>query len=103
MGLIHVRVKNFLMKSLIFFFSDADNIRYGRPEASLEECTAAAETANALEFIEALPSGFNTNIGDQQIMLSGGQKQRIAIARAMLKQPQVRNSRGIQFTFFFSQ
>jgi ATP-binding cassette subfamily B protein len=67
----------------------ADNIRYGRPEATLDDCAAAAKTANALEFIEALPSGFNTAIGDQQIMLSGGQKQRIAIARAMLRQPRV--------------
>ena len=69
----------------------ADNIRYGRPEATLDDCTAAAKTANALEFIDALPSGFNTAIGDQQIMLSGGQKQRIAIARAVLRQPQVRD------------
>jgi ABC-type dipeptide/oligopeptide/nickel transport system ATPase subunit len=71
--------------------SCADNIRYGCPEATLDDCTAAAKTANALEFIEALPSRFNTAIGDQQIMLSGGQKQRIAIARAMLRQPQVRD------------
>jgi hypothetical protein len=71
------------------FLFFVDNIRYGCPEASLEECTTAAKTANALGFIEALPSGFNTSIGDQQIMLSGGQKQRIAIARAMIRQPQV--------------
>ncbi len=74
---------------LIFSFFLADNIRYGRPEATVDECTAAAKTANALDFIEALPSGFNTSIGDQQIMLSGGQKQRIAIARAMIRHPQV--------------
>ena len=74
---------------LNFSFFLADNIRYGRPEATVDECTAAAKTANALDFIEALPSGFNTSIGDQQIMLSGGQKQRIAIARAMIRHPQV--------------
>ncbi|KAL4522657.1 hypothetical protein Ndes2526B_g00998 [Nannochloris sp. 'desiccata'] len=74
---------------ILFNGSIMDNIRYGRPEATLEECTAAAKTANALDFIEALPSGFNTSIGDQQIMLSGGQKQRIAIARAMIRHPQI--------------
>ncbi len=79
----------------------ADNIRYGCPEATLEDCTAAAKTANALEFIDALPSGFNTAIGDQQIMLSGGQKQRIAIARAVLRQPRVRDfSENILFLTF---
>jgi ABC-type multidrug transport system fused ATPase/permease subunit len=76
--------------SLFLLSLCADNIRYGRPEATVEECTAAAKTANALDFIEALPSGFNTSIGDQQIMLSGGQKQRIAIARAMIREPQVK-------------
>ena len=81
----------------------ADNIQYGCPKATLEDCTAAAKTANALDSIDALPSGFNTAIGDQQIMLSGGQKQRIAIARAVLRQPQVRDfcKNAIQFFLTF--
>ena len=62
-----------------------DNIRYGRPEASDAEVMAAAEAACCRDFIEAMPSGFDTVVGDRGTRLSGGQRQRIAIARALLK------------------
>jgi ATP-binding cassette subfamily B (MDR/TAP) protein 1 len=66
-----------------------ENIKYGRPDATDEECKAAATVANASKFIDELPSGFDTPIGDQQIQLSGGQKQRIAIARAIVRNPKI--------------
>jgi ATP-binding cassette subfamily B protein len=62
-----------------------DNIRYGRPEASDAEVRNAAEAARCHDFIEALPKGFDTIVGDRGTKLSGGQRQRIAIARALLK------------------
>jgi len=73
----------------MFSRSHTDNIRYGKPSATLEECQRASTLANAAEFIEDLPSGIHTLIGEQQIQLSGGQKQRIAIARALVRNPQV--------------
>ena len=66
-----------------------DNIRYGRPTASNEEVIEAAKAANAFDFIEAFPDGFNTLVGEKGIQLSGGQKQRVAIARALLKSPKI--------------
>ncbi len=74
-----------------FLFSGTieENIRYGRPEASHEEVLEAAEQANALEFIEQLPEGFNTAVGERGGLLSGGQRQRISIARALLKRPTI--------------
>jgi ABC transporter fused permease/ATP-binding protein len=66
-----------------------DNIRYSRPDASDEEVRTAARDANALDFIEAFPDGFNTLVGEKGIQLSGGQKQRVAIARALLKSPKI--------------
>ena len=62
-----------------------DNIRYGRPEASNAEVMKAAKAARCHDFIEALPDGFSTIVGDRGLKLSGGQRQRIAIARALLK------------------
>jgi ATP-binding cassette subfamily B protein len=62
-----------------------ENIRYGRPEASDEEVWAAATAARCRSFIESLPAGLDTMVGDRGIRLSGGQRQRIAIARAFLK------------------
>lgn len=69
----------------LFHRSLMDNIRYGRLDASDEEVKAAAQKANAHLFIEDLPEGYNTLVGERGIKLSGGQRQRIAIARAILK------------------
>ncbi|MXQ12731.1 ABC transporter transmembrane domain-containing protein [Microvirga makkahensis] len=69
----------------IFAASVLDNIRYGRPEASEEEVRRAAELASAHGFIQALPQGYETLIGERGVTLSGGQRQRLAIARAILK------------------
>lgn len=67
----------------------AENIRYGRLEASQEELEAAAQAANAHEFIEQLPQGYATPVGERGVKLSGGQRQRVAIARAILKDPRI--------------
>ncbi|MGH7103472.1 MAG: ABC transporter ATP-binding protein [Acetobacteraceae bacterium] len=68
----------------LFHRSVWDNIRYGRPEASNQEVRAAARAAEAEEFIEALPEGYDTMVGERGMKLSGGQRQRLAIARAFL-------------------
>jgi len=70
---------------VMFAASVADNIRYGRPGASDADVRHAAEAAAALGFIEALPQGFDTPVGERGVRLSGGQRQRIAIARAILR------------------
>jgi ATP-binding cassette, subfamily B, bacterial MsbA len=66
-----------------------ENILYGRPDAIEEEVIAAARAANAYDFIEELPKGYDTIVGEKGILLSGGQRQRIAIARAILKRPKI--------------
>lgn len=71
-------------EALLFHRSIAENIAYGRPDATMQEIRHAAQQANALEFIEKLPQGFDTITGERGIKLSGGQRQRIAIARAIL-------------------
>lgn len=72
----------------VIFAADAmENIRYGRPDASDEEVRNAAEAAAAMEFIELLPEGEKSFLGERGVRLSGGQKQRIAIARAILRDP----------------
>jgi ATP-binding cassette subfamily B protein len=72
----------------VIFAEDAwTNIRYGRPDASDEEVRAAAEAAAAAEFLDQMPEGFNTQLGERGVTLSGGQRQRIAIARAVLRNP----------------
>jgi len=76
-------------ETLLFHASIADNIRFGRPEASDEEMFAAAGAAHAHEFIMAQQHGYNTVIGDRGSLLSGGQRQRIAIARATLADPSI--------------
>jgi ATP-binding cassette subfamily B protein len=65
----------------------AENIAYGKPDATAEEIVEAARRANIADFIEALPDGFETQVGERGARLSGGQKQRIAIARVFLKNP----------------
>ena len=69
---------------VIFAASVLDNVRYGRPTASREEALAACERAHALEFIERLPHGVDTPLGERGVTLSGGQRQRLSIARALL-------------------
>lgn len=71
-------------EALLFHRSIAENIAYGRPDATMDEIREAARRANALEFIERLPQGFDTITGERGIKLSGGQRQRVAIARALL-------------------
>ena len=71
-------------EALLFHRTIAENIAYGRPDATMDEIREAARQANALEFIERLPQGFDTVTGERGVKLSGGQRQRIAIARAML-------------------
>src|SRR5690606_32114192 len=73
--------------TLIFSADAMDNIRYGRLDASDEEVVQAARLAAAHEFIERLPQGYRTFLGERGVRLSGGQRQRIAIARALLKNP----------------
>jgi ABC-type multidrug transport system fused ATPase/permease subunit len=74
---------------VLFGRSILENIRYSRPEASDDEVRRAAEDANAWEFIERFPEGWNTQVGERGVQLSGGQRQRIAIARAMLRDPKL--------------
>jgi ATP-binding cassette subfamily B protein len=73
--------------AVIFSTSALENIRYGAPEASDEQVREAARAAFAHDFIEDLPEGYDTFLGERGVRLSGGQRQRIAIARAMLKNP----------------
>jgi ATP-binding cassette subfamily B protein len=65
------------------------NIRYGRPSASREEVEAAARAAHIHDFIQGLPDGYATGVGERGLKLSGGEKQRVAIARALLKDPAI--------------
>ena len=74
-------------EAVIFSGTALDNIRYGKPDASREAVIAAAEAAFAHEFIQELPQGYDTFLGERGVRLSGGQRQRIAIARAILKNP----------------
>jgi ATP-binding cassette subfamily B protein len=74
---------------MLFASSIADNIRYGRMDATDAEVEAAARAANAHEFISRFPEGYRTLVGERGVQLSGGQKQRIAIARAVLKDPRL--------------
>ncbi|MBD1224764.1 ATP-binding cassette domain-containing protein [Virgibacillus halodenitrificans] len=78
-----------LQDNTLFSESIAMNIRMGKPDATDEEVVAAAKAANAHEFIESLPYGYDTFVGERGVKLSGGQKQRIAIARVFLKNPPI--------------
>jgi len=74
---------------VLFSTNVIENLRYGLPEASEQEVIAAAKAAHAHEFIEQLPDGYNSFLGEQGVKLSGGQKQRLAIARAILRDPKI--------------
>ncbi|GAB2924596.1 ABC transporter ATP-binding protein/permease [Paraburkholderia jirisanensis] len=78
-----------LQESVIFSGSVLDNIRYGMPDATLAQVQRAAEMAAAVGFIEELPQGYDTFLGERGVRLSGGQRQRLAIARAILKNPPI--------------
>jgi ATP-binding cassette subfamily B protein len=78
-----------LQTSLLFSTTVRENITYGRPEASLEEVIAVAKAAQAHEFIQELPDGYDTVVGERGVTLSGGQRQRVAIARALLLDPRI--------------
>jgi len=78
-----------LQEAVLFTGTVRDNIRYGRPEATEEEVIAAAQAAQAHEFILELPQGYDTIVGERGVNLSGGQRQRIAIARALLVRPRL--------------
>ncbi len=94
-------IKGFTLKSLrenigivqqdtyLFYGSVLENIRYGRPDATLEEVEQAARRANAHDFILSLKDGYDTEVGPRGVRLSGGQRQRISIARVFLKNPPI--------------
>jgi ATP-binding cassette subfamily B protein len=84
---VRARIGLVPQEAVIFAANAWDNIRYGRPDASDAEVLAAAEAAAARDFIEQLPQGFDTYLGERGVRLSGGQRQRIAIARAILRDP----------------
>jgi len=75
--------------TFIFNTSVQNNIAYGTEDADEEAILKAAQLANALEFIQEMPEGFDTQLGDRGVRLSGGQRQRIAIARALLRNPEI--------------
>jgi ATP-binding cassette subfamily B protein len=92
----HIRLRSLrqnigVVQQDVYLFAGtvADNIRYGKLDASREEIVEAAKQANAHEFIMALPEGYETDIGQRGVKLSGGQKQRLSIARVFLKNPPV--------------
>jgi ATP-binding cassette, subfamily B, multidrug efflux pump len=78
-----------LQEAVLFGGTVRENITYGRSDATDEEVRAAAQAAQAAEFIDALPGGYDTVVGQRGVTLSGGQRQRIAIARALLVRPKV--------------
>jgi subfamily B ATP-binding cassette protein MsbA len=78
-----------LQENFLFSGTVEENIRYGRPDASMEDVVRAARLANALEFIEEMPRGFDSHVGQGGVTLSGGQRQRLAIARCILKDPRI--------------
>jgi len=86
-----LRKKIGLVQQDVYLFGGSilENIRYGKPEATVEEVVEAAKNANAHDFIYALPAGYDTDIGQRGVKLSGGQKQRLSIARVFLKNPPI--------------
>ena len=86
-----LRAKIGIVQQDVFLFADTvlENIRYGRPDATMEEVVAAAKRAEIYDDIRQMPDGFDTYVGERGTLLSGGQKQRIAIARIFLKDPPI--------------
>jgi len=75
----------------VFLFSGTirENIAFGKPDASMDEIVRAAKAARIHDFIESLPSGYDTPVGERGVTLSGGQKQRMTIARALITDPRI--------------
>jgi ABC-type multidrug transport system fused ATPase/permease subunit len=86
---LHELIAIVTQEPFLFDGTILDNIRYGRRDLTLKEVIDAARAANAHEFIEALPEGYETNVGEFGSQLSGGQRQRVTIARAILRDPQI--------------
>jgi ATP-binding cassette subfamily B protein len=78
-----------LQESVLFSMSIRDNIAFGRLDATEADVVAAAKVARAHDFIQSLPGGYDTVVGEKGITLSGGQRQRVAIARALLMDPRI--------------
>ena len=78
-----------LQKNVLFTGTVLDNLRWGNPEATLEQCRAACRIAQADDFVQAMPDGYDTHIEQGGTNVSGGQRQRLCIARALLKHPKV--------------
>jgi subfamily B ATP-binding cassette protein MsbA len=76
-------------ESMLFNDTVANNIKFGYPEATMDEIIEAAKLANAYNFIMKMPKGFDSKLGDRGILLSGGERQRISIARALVRNPQI--------------
>ena len=83
----HIGVVN--QEPVLFATSISENIRFGYHAATQQEIEAAAKMANAHEFIMQFPNGYETNCGERGVQMSGGQKQRIAIARALVRDPEI--------------
>ena len=86
---LHSTMGMVFQETFLFFGSMADNIAYSRPQASRDEIIEAAKMANIHDFIDGLPEGYETMVGERGVKLSGGQRQRIAIARMILKDPKI--------------
>jgi ATP-binding cassette subfamily B protein len=78
-----------LQETTLFAATIRENVAFGRPDATEEEFFAAVQAAQAFDFINAMPQGYDTPVGERGVTLSGGQKQRVAIARALLKDPRI--------------
>lgn len=85
LGSLRSQMSLVLQETVLFYGTVRENIAYGRPETTLDEIIAAAVAANAHEFIEKLPEGYDTLIGERGVTLSGGQRQRLAIARSLIR------------------
>jgi ABC-type multidrug transport system fused ATPase/permease subunit len=83
------QIGSVLQETFLFSVTIRENIAFGRPDASMEAVIAAAQAAKAHDFIQEMPDGYETTVGERGVSLSGGQKQRIAIARALLLDPRI--------------